>query len=173
MVIQDFKTFIAEIHIIGINPFVFVPIDILSFLISQADKNKTKIPVEIYVDGHPFNQTLVKYAGAWRLYLNTPMRVAAKKKVGDTVEISIKLNTNKKDALTNDGLNNLLNQNKDALTAFKNLSPSLQNEIIKYLNGLKNPESLKRNLEKVLNYLLNGGAFLGRSIIKKKKTVSS
>lgn len=49
----------------------------------QAKTDKGKIRVALKIDGFPFTQILVKYSGHWRLYLNTPMRKAAKKEVGD------------------------------------------------------------------------------------------
>ncbi|MEI9935362.1 MAG: hypothetical protein WDM71_11065 [Ferruginibacter sp.] len=43
----------------------------------QAGKDKGHIPVKGKLDGHAFIQTLVKYSGKWRLYLNGPMRKAS------------------------------------------------------------------------------------------------
>ena len=72
-------TFSAQIEIIGINPFVCLPGNILKSIFIPANKDKGKIPVKIKIDGHEFPQTLIKYSGFWRLYINTPMRKSAKK----------------------------------------------------------------------------------------------
>ena len=48
---HDFK---AEIEIIGINPFVFLPQDILESLFKTAGKNKGKIPVRLLIEGQDF-----------------------------------------------------------------------------------------------------------------------
>jgi len=69
--------FSAEIYIIGVNPFVFIPDAVLESVFRDANKNKGKIPVKIKIEGHQFIQTLIKYSGHWRLYLNTPMRKMA------------------------------------------------------------------------------------------------
>jgi hypothetical protein len=80
---MDMIKFKAKIEMIGVNPFVFLPDSVLHEIFIQAGKNKGKIPVKIKIDGHEFTQTLIKWSGSWRLYLNTPMRKAAKKDVGD------------------------------------------------------------------------------------------
>ena len=55
-----------------------------------------------------------------------------------------------------------LESNEKARTAFERLPPSHQKEILDYLNFLKKPESLERNIEKVIRSLLEAE--------KKKKT---
>src|SRR6187402_3050768 len=81
--------FSAEIQIIGVNPFVFLPHTVLNSIFREANKEKGKIPVKIKIEGHEFIQTLIKYSGHWRLYLNTPMRKMAKKEVGETANFEI------------------------------------------------------------------------------------
>ncbi len=66
-------TFIAEIEIIGINPFVFVPKHILQKIFTKAGKQKGHIPVNGTRNDKTYKQTLVKYSGEWRLYINTVM----------------------------------------------------------------------------------------------------
>ncbi len=59
-------TFTAELEIIGINPFVFVPSNVLNAVMEQAGKDKSPIPVRGTINGIAFQQALVRYAGAWR-----------------------------------------------------------------------------------------------------------
>ncbi len=84
------KTFKAIIFKIGINPYVLLPSSVLQWLFAQADKDKGPIAVHLTINKSSFAQTLVLYAGEWRLYLNMPMRKAAGKDVGDEITISIK-----------------------------------------------------------------------------------
>ncbi|WP_248875551.1 hypothetical protein [Epilithonimonas zeae] len=70
---MDNKTFFAKLDIIGINPFVFVPENILNTIFEISGKNKSPISVKGKVNGVPFTQTLVKYSGEWRLYINLKM----------------------------------------------------------------------------------------------------
>jgi len=65
------ESFTAEVLIIGINPYVGLPENVLNALFEQADKSKSPIPVRGTLNGKRFVQTLVKYQGAWRLYSNS------------------------------------------------------------------------------------------------------
>jgi Domain of unknown function (DUF1905) len=77
------NSFTAYIEIIGVNPFVSLPEKTLKSLFKQAKKEKGAIPICGKINGHSFIQTLVKYKGKWRLYVNGPMLKHTKLKVGD------------------------------------------------------------------------------------------
>ena len=77
------QSFSSKIQIIGVNPYVLLPASVLKNLFKEAGKNKGPIPVRGTLNENPFTQTLVKYSGRWRLYLNTPMRKAAGIDEGD------------------------------------------------------------------------------------------
>src|SRR5689334_22712353 len=83
------RTFSAKILKIGVNPHVLVPKDILRYVLEKAGKEKGPIPVRIVINNRGFDQTLVKYAGKWRLYLNTAMRKVANRQAGDVIDIRI------------------------------------------------------------------------------------
>ncbi|HUC83166.1 MAG TPA: hypothetical protein VMR70_19810 [Flavisolibacter sp.] len=65
--------FKARIEIIGINPFVFVPDVILNALFQKAGVQKGPIPICGTINDKFYQQTLVRYQGSWRLYINTTM----------------------------------------------------------------------------------------------------
>ena len=71
------ESFTAKIYKIGVNPYMLLPLKVLKTLFVEAGKDKGPIPVRGTLNGKKFTQTLVKYSGKWRLYLNTPMRKAA------------------------------------------------------------------------------------------------
>ncbi|MBM9589920.1 YdeI/OmpD-associated family protein [Leptospira sp. 201903075] len=159
-----FLSFSAKIEIIGINPFVFLPESVLQSLMVQAGTTKGKIRVHMKIEGFAFTQTLVKYSGHWRLYLNTPMRTVAKKEVGDRAKFEIRFNPEKKEHPVSLELKKALEQNKKAKAKFKSLSPSLQNELMRYIFGLKSEQTKIENAERAIQYLLGKGKFLGREI---------
>jgi len=154
--------FSAKIEIIGINPFVYLPDKVLKLIFIQAGKAKGKIPVKIKIEGHEFIQTLIRYSGDWRLYLNTPMRKAAKKEVGDTADFEIVFDPEKRVIPSHPKFVKALNENKEARKIFDNLRPSLQLEIVRYLSFLKTEESVNRNVLKAINFLLGKERFIGR-----------
>jgi len=162
MDIKKPKAFKAEIKIIGINPFIFVPEEALNYIFHQSGKNKGQLPVKIKIDGHEFKQTLVKYAGNWRLYLNTPMRKATEKDIGDTATFEIDFDTEERKISINPKLVQALAENKQAKDIFDGLAPHLKKEIIRYIANLKTEESIDRNVKKAVQFLLGKERFIGR-----------
>ena len=146
-------SFIARIQIIGINPYVLLPAAVLKDIMQRAGRDKGAIPVKLRIGEEDFIQNLVKYSGKWRLYLNTPMRRAAQKDVGDKLEISIDFDPKERDTPMHPKLKLVFTKNKTAKKAFDALIPSRQKEILRYLNNLKSEESIRKNIEKTLAQL--------------------
>lgn len=83
------KKFKAEIEIIGINPFVPVPPKVLASIFNQSGKDKGPIRIRGTINANPYRQTLVKFRGEWRLYINTTMLKNSPKRIGETIELAI------------------------------------------------------------------------------------
>jgi hypothetical protein len=154
--------FTAKIDIIGVNPFVLLPATVLKNIFTQAQKDKGPIPVRGTIDGHPFIQTLVKYSGKWRLYINTPMLKASKKKVGDSIILHLEFDPVERIIPLHPKLELALSKNKKAKTAFESLPPSRKKEIVRYISFLKTEDSVNRNVERALHFLLGKARFVGR-----------
>jgi hypothetical protein len=146
-------TFTAKVGKIGINPYVQVPDDILLKLQQAAKKEKGPIPVKGTLQGKPFLANVVRYRGVWRLYLNTPMRQAANVDVGDQVTVGLQFDNTPRTVPAPREFELALSKNKQAKETFEQLVPSRQKEILRYLNSLKQPETLERNIEKVIGFL--------------------
>jgi hypothetical protein len=145
--------FSAAIHKIGINPAVDPPDNVLTQLCESAGRAKGPIPVRGTVNGAEFIQTLVKYQGAWRLYINGEMLRASGLKVGDEAQIEIEFDPTSREVPMPVRLRDALKFDKKAKIAFGELSPSRQKEIFKYINSLRTEESIARNVEKILQQL--------------------
>jgi hypothetical protein len=155
------KSFSAEIFKIGINPYVSLPEEILSYIFKKAGKERGYIPVYLIINKEKFIQHLVKYSGEWRLYLNTPMRKAAGKDVGDIIDIHIDFDAQERTTPMNTKFGAALNKNKKAKERFNSLPPSRQKEILRYLNNLKTEESLNRNIQRAIDSLTGKENFTG------------
>lgn len=156
------QTFKAEIFIIGVNPYVLLPQTLLQTIMQKAAKEKGPIAVRISINETDFTQTLVKYAGEWRLYLNTPMRKAAGKDVGDKITIAIEYDPSERSTPLHPKLQKALEENGAAKEKFESLPPSRQKEIARYINNLKSEESVDRNIERAIRFLLGRERFVGR-----------
>ena len=163
-------TFQATLEIIGVNPFVFVPEDILQQLFDTAGKDKGHIPIKGIINEKPYTQTLVRYSGSWRLYINTSMLKNSPKRIGEIITISVMFDPESRDIPTPLKFSEALNQHPDAASVFENLSNSRKLEIVRYLARLKSEESLEKNIQKAILFLQGHGRFVGRDSPSALKT---
>lgn len=156
------KTFQATIHMIGVNPFVFLPEEILRHVFEAAGRNRGPVPVHGTIDGHPFIQTLVRFSGDWRLYVNMPMLKSAQKQVGDEAIFQLAYDPNPRIVPMHPKLEAALQQHPEAQQAFDQLSPSRQKEIKRTIHHLKSEAAVDRNIERAIRFLRGEARFIGR-----------
>ncbi len=156
-------TFNADLAIIGINPFVYVPPTILQALFTTAGKDKGHIPVCGTVNHVPYEQTLVRYSGEWRLYINTIMLPNSPKRIGETIEVSIEFDPRDRTLQPHPELIKALEQNNEANAVFERLPPSRRKEIIRYISAVKTEETRQKNIDKAIGFLLGKNPFAGRN----------
>ncbi len=156
------QSFSAKIFKIGINPYVLVPSAVLKKLFKEAGKDRGHIPIKGTINGHAFTQTLVKYSGKWRLYLNTPMRKGSNSDVGDMVDMVIEFDPADRTVPMHPKLFSALQKNKKANNIFLQLPPFRQKEICRYINHLRSDESVEKNIKKAIDFLLGKERFIGR-----------
>jgi hypothetical protein len=147
-------TFSSIVHKVDINPYVKVPDAIIQNLHKEMNKEAGPIPVTGNLQVKAFATTVVKFRGMWRLYLNTPMRQSANVDVGDKVTVELKLDKKSREVPSPQKFTLALAKNKKAKDAFEKLIPSRQKEILRYLGNLKQEETLDRNIDKVIQFLL-------------------
>ncbi|WP_307311207.1 YdeI/OmpD-associated family protein [Epilithonimonas hungarica] len=161
---MDNKTFSAKLDIIGINPFVFVPENILAKIFEVSGKNKSPISVKGKVNGADFTQTLVKYSGEWRLYINLKMLENSPKRIGETLEIELEFDNSERTELIHPELKKAIYNNPITSKNFENLNPYHKKELIRYINNLKTEKSVVNNIAKIIRHLNGEIAFFGRKI---------
>jgi hypothetical protein len=155
------RAFSAKILIIGANPYVRPPDSVLKFIFKQAGKDKSPIPVKGTINGAPFQQSLVRYSGDWKLYINNIMAKAAGIKftgsiaaiVGKKIKITVGFNPTPPTYSIPTSLQKALIKDKKAKIAFDKLTPGRQKEIARYLGFMKTEEALNRNIERMLKHL--------------------
>jgi Bacteriocin-protection, YdeI or OmpD-Associated/Domain of unknown function (DUF1905) len=147
------RPFAAAIRKIGVNPYVLVARDVLNDLFRQADRRRGPIPVTGTLNRKPFTQTLVKFRGHWRLYINGPMLRTARVSVGDIVTIQLKLDRVLRVEPVPTALARALRKSAAAQHAFGNLAPSRRKEICRYLNALKTEVAFARNCRTIVRHL--------------------
>jgi len=156
--------FTAKLEIIGINPFVFIPEDILNEIFETSGKNKSPIPVQGTVNGKEFKQNLMKYLGEWRLYINMIMLKDSPKRIGETIEVFVEFDNSDRTIPIHPQLDKAIRENPVTLQNFENLIPSRKLELIRYINNLKTEASIQRNIEKIIRHLKGETDFFGKRI---------
>jgi uncharacterized protein YdeI (YjbR/CyaY-like superfamily) len=91
--------------------------------------------------------------GRHRLFLNGEMRKQAKVTVGDQVSLVLETDDQSRAVPMPAEFALALEEHAAAKVAFAQLLPSRQKEILAYLNWIKRPETLKRNIDKVIAML--------------------
>ncbi|WP_316820577.1 YdeI/OmpD-associated family protein [Pedobacter gandavensis] len=158
-------SFRASLEIIGINPYVQVPEMILMEIFIQAAKTKGPIPVVGTVNDLPYQQTLLRYSGLWRLYINTIMLKNSPKRIGETIKVTIKFDPSDRTIKPHPKLIEALNNNLEAKFRFDHLNPYMQKEILRYISSLKTEESRNRNIKRAVDFLLGKSSFIGKKML--------
>lgn len=156
--------FTAELEIIGINPFVFIPEDILNTIFETSGRNKSPIPVKGTVNGKEFKQNLMKYLGEWRLYINLTMLPNSPKRIGETIEVSVEYDDSDRSISIHPDLDRAIKEDPVVLKNFEALIPSRKHELIRYIHHLKTEESIRRNIDKIIRHLKGETDFFGKKI---------
>jgi uncharacterized protein DUF1905 len=160
------NSILAELKLIGINAYISVPNDILNELFILNNKNNGPIPIKGKINTKEYEQSLVKYKGEWRLYVNNKMLKNSNKFIGQNIEISIEYDSSDRSLVIHPKLVQALNKNQIANERYNNLAPSLQKEMNKYIYNLKSDVSIDRSINKSIDFLLGKGRFLGRNPLK-------
>ena len=175
-------SFTADVKLAGINPYVDVPEQVVKTLGARTkmavlvkiaaagltmkvssptikpalEKDAARLKrIGRLAPGNWFRTTLVPLrAEATRLYLDTWMREAAGVGVGDSVRVTLKPDRESREIPLPGCLLEMLEANPQAREAWQALAPSRQREILSYLNFLKTPEALERNVHKTITNLL-------------------
>jgi hypothetical protein len=163
--------FTEKVSIINGNPYVRPPDSVLAVIFKQARKDSSPIPVKGTINGAVFRQSLVRYAGDWRLYVNIIMAKAGEiahsksvtEIVGQRAEFAIAFDPSPPVYEMTPFLQGALSAHPRVLKAWGNLTQGRQKEILRYFLFLKSNEARERNLEKLLK-MLGGeeGRFMAR-----------
>lgn len=152
----------------GVNPYVDPPPGT-----GRRLGRKGVVPVRVLLDGRPFlanlmplgaGRTNAKPGTRHRLYLNGLMRRKIGKETGQRVSVVVRVDRRPRIEPMNPALARRLRADAKARRVFAGMRPSRRKELNRYLNRLKSPAALRRNVDKVHRFLTRPRAtWFGRS----------
>lgn len=166
-------TFVAEVLLVGVNPYVVVTTEQGTSLRAQW---RRPMPVLVRVNelpATPWRTNLMPAGdGSFLLYLHGEMRKMTGVDVGDSVRVDLRFD----DAYRNGPLHETpewfqraLDENSQALANWHALVPSRQKEVLRYFAGLKTDEAKARNLVRAMRVLSGESErFMGRDWLEGK-----
>jgi hypothetical protein len=150
-------TFSAEVQIVGINPYVLVNDDQVQALRRGW---RRPMPVLVKLNGTPDTPWRTNMMptgdGEFYLYLHGGMRKAARVKVDDVVQVTLRFDDTYRNGPLHDSPDWFEGALEDSPLAKENwakLPPSRQKEVLRYFAALKSDQARNRNLIQVLRVL--------------------
>ena len=158
MMSQQFK---AKIYRLGTWFCVDVPPQI-----SAAFGKRGHVPVVCQLNGHTFQSSLVpKGGGTHLLALNGAVRKQARVALGDSVEISLAIDTASREQTLPEDLAEALREN-DLLEAFQSWQPSKRRMLLAWIKEAKAEETRLRRAERMVQYLMEDLPRIRRRMLK-------
>ena len=141
-------------------------------LFDQSGKTKGPIPVRGTLNGAKYKQTIVKYQGEWRLYINGIMLKDSGLNNGDIAHVKIEYDPVSRIIPIHPQLRKVLSKNKSAKIAYDKLAPYRKKEINRYLGFAKSKDTIERNIKDIIKHLLGKKADTLHPLMRTKKMES-
>ncbi len=147
--------FAAKIHKIWIMRCIDVPRDIGKAVRKEVGGNPKHIPVRGWIDGLPFENTLVPRGGGnYRFHLNSKIWRKLKIDAGDAVEVTMSLDHEPREAVIPPDLAAELSSTPRALVAFNAVTPSLRRHIVAWIEKAKQSRTRDKRIQLTVKRML-------------------
>lgn len=113
-------------------------------------------PVSVNLGGYVFRYTVAVMGGRNMIGVNSEMRKATGLAAGDTVTVTLTLDTSPRAVDMPDDFARALKANPAARTFFDGLSNSLQRYHVANITATKNPDTRQRRVNKAIDLFLAG-----------------
>ena len=161
--------FAAKIQKIWIMRCIDVPRDIGKAVRKEAGGNPKHIPVHGWIDGLPFENTLVPRGGGnYRFHLNSKIWRKLKIDAGDAVEVMMSLDREPREARVPPDLAAELAGTPRALGAFNAVTPALRRHLVDWVDKAKQSKTRDKRIQFIVKNMLERA----RKATQKKKKKS-
>lgn len=117
---------------------------------------KGRVPVRGTINGAPFRSSLCHMKGQWFMVVNKQLREAGKCKAGDTVNVVLDQDTEKRVMPVPPWLKKIINSNPKAKAFWEKSAYTHQKEYVNWILEAKQEETRQRRVEKMMDALRAG-----------------
>jgi hypothetical protein len=117
---------------------------------------KARVPVRGTINGKPFRTSLCNMGGGHLMVVNKELRTAAKCKAGDTVDVVLERDRQKRVIETPEEIKKALGGNKTARATWDSLSFTHKKEWVRALTEAKREETRRGRIEKLFEAMKAG-----------------
>jgi hypothetical protein len=157
--------FLVAIYHVGINRAVNVPEEI-----SRELGGAAYVPVVATVGGRNARTTLVPLgSGCHRLYIDSRLRKAAGADNGDVVGVMLEMDRQSRELLVPPELHVALHRSARSRKAFKEITPALRREFLRWVHAAKTPKTRERRIQRGLQTLHERAAARRRTGARKTR----
>jgi hypothetical protein len=143
-ILMTSKTVTVTIVQEGVMSAIPVPFD------PRALFGKARVPVTVTLNGYTYRSTIAPMGGGYLIPLRKDHREAAGVKGGDSVKVTIALDTAAREVVVPEDLLAMLKKKPQMLARWEALSYTHRREHAEALMGAKKPETRARRLAKIL-----------------------
>jgi hypothetical protein len=124
--------------------------------VAAVGEGAKRFPVVATVNGYTWRTTVTRMRGEFLLGLNRAMRQEAGVEAGDTVDVSLELDTAPREVEVPQALDDALAEDPTARAAFDRLSYTHRKEYARWISEAKRDETRKRRVSQALEMLRQG-----------------
>lgn len=113
-------------------------------------------PVKVTLNGYTYRSTVAVMGGRFLVGVSSAVRAESGVKGGDTLDVTIELDTEERKVAVPEALQRALDENPRAKQTFESLSYSRQRVFTESIASAKTPETLERRIAKSISELSAG-----------------
>ncbi len=123
------------------------------FDVVEVFQRKGRVPVKGTINGFPFRSSLMNMGGGHMMAVNAQLRTGGNCKAGDTVDVVMELDEDKRTVEVPAYLKNIINSDPRAKEFWPKLSFTHQKEYVREIDVAKRPETREKRIAAMMDAL--------------------
>jgi hypothetical protein len=162
--------FAAKIEKIWIMRVIDIPRDIGKAIRKMAGENSRHIPVHGWIEGLPFQNTLVPRGGGnYRMHVHSQIWRKLRIDAGAAVEVTMLLDSEPREIVVPPDLAGELADTPRALATFHQLTAGWRRHIVQFVETAKQSRTREKRIQLIVKRMLERNARRKRALAKTRK----